>query len=147
MHPGLNGQLRPVTARTIRTWIAAYESRGVIGLVRKARSDRDEQRNLISRPWDRGVPFDDATKKRIAGELCRKVRSLWASGALGWRHVQRMATANLVRRTRAADIDLSPTELLKVCTVPCGFVERERRYAQVAVHDKDAKRFFDKHTR
>jgi hypothetical protein len=102
---------------------------------------------VVSRRWDRSVPFDHATKELIAAKLRRRVRSLWAAGAPGWRHVARLATAYLIERTREAGLDLPDGELAKRCTLTRGYVVRERRYRSVAVKDKDAKAFFDRQPR
>lgn len=132
-----------VGERTIRAWIAAYEARGVAGLAARPRTDRGERRILIARNWDCAVELPAATKEDIATKLQRKVRSLWAHGAPGWRHVVRMASVELAELTRGAGAGLPEPTLHLVCLVPRYFVERERRYQLVATKDKDAKAFFD----
>lgn len=135
-----------LTVRCIEKWIAAYERKGLLGLTRKARADRGTKRVLISREWDRATAgiIADAARADIAAQLQRKVRSLWAGLPVSsWSLVARSATAHLVHATRAAGLDLSNAELLKICEVPRRFVEAEREYRKLAIRDHDAKAFAD----
>ena len=143
-HP--SGRRAPVSVRTIRNWIAAYEQWGMAGLRDKTRSDRGNRRNFVTGAWDASVPFPDETKSGIADETLTDVRSLWAANTeYGWRWVARMASAKLQALTVAAGFDPGPDELRRICKLTRSFVERGRRYRAVAVHDKDHKLWFDKH--
>lgn len=138
-----------MAGRTLRRWIAGYEARGIAGLTDRERANKGGRLVLVSRAWDRAMDgrLDNAAQERIAADLGRKLRSLWAGGVPGWRHVGRLATAHLARLTRDAGFDLPDAELLALCAVPRALVERERRYATVAVKDNDAKSFFDRQPR
>lgn len=144
-HLAPDGARRAVSAGTIRKWIAAYEARGLAGLRRSKRTDRNRPRVVISREWDRAFPFSDDARNKIAAAARRKVRSLWAAGTPGCKHVQRLATVELVKLTRQAGATDTDAALFKLCRLPRPFIEAEREYSLIAVHDKDAKRFFDKH--
>ena len=116
------------------------------GLVGKARGDRGEARTHIGRAWDAGVPFDDATKGRIAEATAERVRSLWAASTeIGWKQISRLAAGFLYDQTVAAGFDPGRRELKKLCRVPRRFVEAGRPWRAVAVYDKDRKRHFDVH--
>ena len=135
-----------ISKRTIYDWIAAYERDGWAGLRRRPRADRGQRKHTISRAWDAAVPFDDATKARIAADLERRVRSLWAATTeVGWRWVARVAAGYLAEQTVAAGFAPDARRLRKICTLSNRFVERGRRYRAVAIHDLDAKQWDDKH--
>ena len=131
------------TERTIYAWIARYEEIGLAGLARKQNSARGRRATILTTAWDAAVPFDDATRVRIAAELRRYVRSLWASNtSYGWRWVARLAGHRLEKLTAEAGFD---GDLRAICRVPHNFVMLEARYRAIAVHDQDAKRWHDKY--
>ena len=141
-HP--SDRVARVSAGTIRRWIAAYEEDGMAGLRRKPPANRGRARVCISRVWDAAVPFDDATKARIAEAVARDIRSLWAATTdCGWPHIARLASVTLAKETAAAGFDPGPKRLRKLCRVPRGLVERGRPHRAVAVHDRDRKRWVD----
>ena len=156
-HLDPKGRTVTLSHSTIRNWIRAYELGGLAALGRKPRTDRGAERYVITRTWDRsfvGVLADE-TVQRINAEWTRYIRSLWASGAPGWRQVADLAQTRLVELTREAGIAL-PDEMLHAA---CGRkedadkgeslsplrarMEREREFQIVAKAGKDAKRFFD----
>lgn len=133
--------------RNIRRMISKYETRGINGLAGKVRSDKRTARVFISRRWDKAFPLDRDTQDGIARAVIGKTRSLWAGGAPGRAHVQRLASAELARLTAEALGDgTEPATILEACTVPRRIVERERSHRLIVVKDRDAKAFFDFHT-
>lgn len=130
---------------SIYKWLRDHETGDLPALGRKTRSDKGKKAVLVSRRWDRTVPFDDERKAAIAGELLNHARALWANGVPGRKHGALIATAWLVMRTRQEGFDLPNAEMLKVCAVPRAFVARERSYRRHAVKAKDAKRHDDLH--
>lgn len=100
---------------------------------------------IISRTWDNAVPFSDETKQDIRAKLVTELKSLWAAGARGRRHVARLATTKLVKLSRAAGFDLPDAEMLRLCAVPEAFARDYRKFMLVAIKDKDAKLYADKH--
>ncbi|WP_096701619.1 hypothetical protein [Magnetospirillum sp. 15-1] len=148
------GGYRTFSESTLRGWLNGYEAKGIVGLCRKPRADRGEDRVVISRAWDDGVPFSAEAKVKIAAKLVTYVKSVWAAagggkgkgaakGGGGWKICCRLATKELIKLTRAAGLDLPTAHLLALCEVPRGFVEPHRNYAIIALKDKDAKGFFD----
>lgn len=128
---------------TLETWLRRYERDGVAGLLRKPRADAQSAKVLISRQWDAATSALPAEKRTAIVELIEKrVRSLYANGAPGWKHVARLAGLELIEATRAAGVELTgdaaqlPRRFVKACGA---------RYAVLATKEKDAKRFFDKH--
>jgi len=148
------GARRQVGESTIRAWLRAYAEKGLAGLCRKPRSDRGNDRVMISRTWDDGVSLSDEVKAEIVAKLITRVKSAWAEagggkgkgaakGGGGWKVCCRLATTRLIELTRAAGLDLPTQQLLALCEVPRGFVESHRNYAIIALKNKDAKAFFD----
>ena len=135
--------------RTIRGWVAEYEQRGLAALKRKPRADRGAPRVRVSREWDRHVieaGIAPQQADRIARDLQHYVRSLWASPTAfaGWKQTAFFASAELRRLTAAAlgsAVDVGTVRA--ICEVPRDFVERERAYRAVGVHDRDRKRHED----
>ena len=141
-----SGRRGRVSVRTVRRWVSAYERSGLSGLKGKTRSDHGNRRVFIGRTWDAAVPFDEATKARIAEAVLDDVRSLWAANTeCGWRWIARMATEELENQTLAAGFDFGARRLRAICALTRCFVEQGRTYRAVAIHDKDRKRWFDRH--
>lgn len=135
---------------TLRGYLTQYERGGIEALARKPRSDRGQRRTQVVREWDRamtGVVSDEA-RARVAETWTRYIRSLWRSGAAGWREVADMAGTRLAELTTEAAPQLPTTLVAALCSCdnPTGLrrrVEAERAYALVAKAEKDAKAFFD----
>ena len=141
-HPG--GKRRRMSVRTIQRWIAAYERDGMAGLCPKPPANRGQGRVFIGRDWDGAVPFSDETKAGIAEKVSRDIRSLWAANTTcGWPHIARLAGSTLARETVAAGFDPGRQQLRAICRLPRRFVERDRRFRVIAIHDKDRKRWVD----
>lgn len=141
-----------VSERSIREWIANYvgtsrrgRGKGIEGLCRPVRADKGQDRTIISRAWDAGVSFPDEAKREIRAKMVTEVKSLWAAGTSGRRHVARLATTELVKLTRAAGLDLPDADMLRLCALPEKFAMRYRRHKLLAIKDKDAKQFADKY--
>lgn len=140
---------------TLRSWLNKYEGRGIAGLCRKSRSDKGENRVIISRSWDDAVPFTDDQKYAIQQALITRVKTIWtaAGGGKGvgggkngggWRICARLASHRLIELTREAGCGFSDAQLVALCEVPRGFVEPHRNFAILALKNNDAKGFFDK---
>lgn len=142
LHP--SGRVARVSVRSIQRWIAAHERDGMAGLRRKPQANRGRPRVFIGRAWDAAVPFDDATRARIARIVRRDIDSLWAATAeCGWTEIARLAAVTLAGETVAAGFDPGRRRLRAICRVPRGLVERGRDKRAVAVFDKDRKRWAD----
>ncbi len=126
---------------TVYNWINLAERGGVAALANKARADHGMKRVRITRRWDAASPLDGVARQKIEEELVRYIRSLWASGAAGWRQVQRLASVKLLTLSRAHGWDASPDD----CVVSRQQIEKERVYQIVHVHDHDAKRWHDRY--
>jgi len=72
-----------VSERSIQRWIDAAEKHGDAGLGRRKRADAGEAAVILSRAWDKAVPFNEEAKERIAEELCQYVRGLTKKGMNG----------------------------------------------------------------
>jgi hypothetical protein len=138
------GHPHRIGERTIQRWIARYEASGVHGLMRKAPCDSGERRVHLSRSWDQTMRCAGLTETQlaeIAGKVRQRVRSEWRSGTPSWPTVQLNTLPTVAGLTRAAGIDKPSIEMRALCQVPRRFIEAERRYALVAMMEKDAARF------
>ena len=139
-----SGQACTICEATIRGWIARYEARGMLGLMRKAPHNAGKSRVHLSRAWDRvmlRVGASEAQLTEIVGKVKQRVRSEWRSGTPSWPTVQLNTLPLVVELTRAAGVDKPNLELRTLCQVPRRFIEDERRYAIVAMMEQDAARF------
>lgn len=141
-HRQPDGRLKTVSERTIYNWIKRYEDGGIAALANKPSNAKAQPRVLITRKWDQAVRLPDAVKREIAEDLQRYIRSLWSNGTAGWRHVCQLSSAKLMELT--SDAGWNTEDLHAVCDVNRSLAERARQYGVVAVHDKDAKAYFDK---
>ncbi len=143
--PRPDGSWATVPERTVREWIRRYEAEGLRGLTRRKWMDAANRRVLISRAWDKAVILPLEDKQRIATAIEEKIRSLWAGlkPDQGWYEVRRHASTELRRLTHAAAPDIPAKKLARICEVPRALIERFRAYRAVAVHDQDAKQYFD----
>ena len=91
---------------TIYRWIAGYEEDGYAAFRRAGRADRGRRAVFVTRAWDAAVPFDDATRERIAGEVRHYVRRAWRSTTEpGWRWIARIASIELEELTVQAGFE------------------------------------------
>lgn len=145
--PLLDHNLKLVTIKpaTIYNWLNLYADGGIAALAGKPRKDTGHARTLITRKYDKACPFERDVLQSIAEQLTTYIRSLWAAGAPGWRKVEGLASTKLLEISREYGFQGSDAYLLDLCKVGRRRVESERDYALIAVNDKDAKTFFDKH--
>ena len=138
-----------VSERTIYDWLAAHEAGGVGALKRRPREDRGQRKHTISAAWDAWADeakLDGATKARIAADLERHVRSLWAATTeLGVRRIALLASDKLAEFTEAAGFEGNARRLKTTCKLSLRFVRRDSHYRAVAIYDQDAKQWHDKH--
>lgn len=139
-HARPDGRRTSVSLDSLYSWLASYEQNGMTALMRRPRRDVGRQLVAVTRRWDKACPLSAEMKDRLAERLTEHVRSLWAAGAPGYRTVAELGSAYLLEISREAgwqDADLEVCRLSRSC------VERHQRYALLAMHDKDARQFFD----
>lgn len=133
----------PVGEKAIRNWIKAYETDGLAGLRRKVRSDARRRRVVISRQWDvlaSAAGIGETDQMEIAGQLRRRIASLWSQGVPSWPTVQLSAMPFLLDLTcRTAGVQPDGA-LREACMPPRTLVEASRHYRAVAIRRKDAGR-------
>ncbi|MDE0390984.1 MAG: helix-turn-helix domain-containing protein [Rhodospirillales bacterium] len=138
-----------VREQRIRAWIAAYKAGGFAALKRRPREDRGRRRHTISAAWDNWADearLDDAARARIATELERHVRSLWAATTeLGARRIALLASDRLAALTEAAGFEGDARRLKTTCKLSLRFVRRNSRYRASAIERQDAKQWHDRH--
>ena len=132
--------------QTIYRWLDRYQRGGLDALIDRPRADKGAARVVITSAWElaaRGCRIQPEQMAEISRQLIEEVRGLWAQqGMRSWRQVAELASARLTRLS----IDAGMGELVasQVCRLTRTFVEAERRFAIVALKDKDAKGFYDR---
>jgi hypothetical protein len=139
-HLAPDGRRRRVSLDSLYAWVARYEQQGLTALMRRPRRDFGRKRVGITRQWDAACPLPAVVQVRIAEQLAEQVRSLWAAGAPGFRTVAELGSAVLFDLSLAAGWS---TVTLAECQLTRSYVEVFRRYALLAMHDQDARLFFD----
>lgn len=140
VHALSDGRQRSVSLDSLYTWVSCYEQQGVTALMRRPRCDVGRPRVLITRAWDRACSLPADARVSVAEQLAEQVRSLWAAGAPGYRTVAELGSAVLFDLSVAAgwsEVSLAD------CRLSRRYVEQFRHYALLAMHDKDARLFFD----
>lgn len=148
-HFKLDGSRRQVTDRTLRNWIKEYETKGHAGLSKTVRADKNKRKVLITREWDKSIKLSLETKQEISKKIEKFIRSLWAGlqPGSGWKEVQRAASLKLLQITIEEDPDMPAIKIRNYCWLSRNAVERWRNFEAVAVHDMDAKTYFDREPR
>lgn len=124
----------------LRGFCQRFEEGGVHALMRKERRTEAAHRRLVNRKWEQACPLPLPEKTRLAEEIERYIRGLWAAGAPSRYKVRQMASAELAVRCRAAgwvEADI------RNCDVGQYLVEYNQDARLVAMNDRDAKRFSD----
>lgn len=142
----LDWRQREITLSRARIYrqLARLQEEGLAGLGRRRRSDDRQARVIISRAWDRAVPFDDATKEKIAEHLREDIRSLRARKTT--RHLVLLLSGEWLKKEtvgygyRPAD----PAELDAICKVPLAFYTTEAKYEAVYEYTRHRDRFDNK---
>ena len=145
-HVTPKGRRERLGERTLQRWIDAFEQPaphgGFAGLMRKKREGHGEAAVIVTRTWDRAVPFADATKHRIAGELRQHVRGLQkANESLSF--ITPIAAMKLAELTRTEGFAGDDTALAAICAVPYHFIRAERAYKKVATFKNDRSTYED----
>ncbi|WP_416199272.1 MAG: Integrase catalytic domain-containing protein [Pseudomonas helleri] len=140
-----DGTTIKVGKSALYTWLKRYERDGLTGLSPSQRKDAGASRTIITRAWDKACPLDLEDKRKIAEELRTYIRSLWANGIAGWRMAQQLASSKLMEMCSQAGWQGQQTTMLKACQISRSVIEEGRPYSLVAIYEKDAKLFFDKH--
>lgn len=118
-----------------------YRRAGVAGLMRKARADIGRKRAVVSLEFDKLCPLPAETLAGIGAELDRYVAGLWAQGVGGWKQAQQLGGLKLQELCQANGWHPN----LSDCHLPRHVAERGRDYGLLAVHDNDAKGFYDRY--
>lgn len=140
------GGVQTFAESTLRKWIVAFERRGLSGLLPKVRSDRGEQRVLITRVWDAEIDIPEDRKRAIAAELTLEARSVVANDGTSDREVLRLCAFHLARRCEAAGSALALDRLRAICKLNQKWAKRQglARFRLVHMHDRDHKAWQDK---
>ncbi len=139
-HARPDGRHMPVSLDSLYTWLSHYEQEGLLALMRRPRRDSGRRLVQVTRRWDKACPLPADVQSTLAEQLAEHVRSLWAAGAPGYRTVAELGSAFLHEISLAAGWT---GVALSDCQLSRSYVERYRRYALLAMHDKDARQFFD----
>ena len=125
--------------RSLSRRVAKLEALGMAGLARAQRADAGKARVILSRQWDKAVPFDDATKAKIAAAVRDHIRGLVKGGARISK-VRWLAQDLLVQTTNAHGHRPNDVKALeKACSITKHMVEAENAYKAVNRHNNDRK--------
>lgn len=125
---------------TILNKLKQLEDTGSAGtLRRRERSDTGKAKVLISRPWDQAVPFDLATRQKIAENTLQELRGCIKDGGTLSRARQHVK-AFLKDQTIAYGFRPDARELERICTIPARLYYREAPvFKRVYRHKHDRK--------
>jgi Mu transposase, C-terminal len=127
------------TRSSLTRRVARIEAAGMAGLVRPQRADAGKARVILSRQWDKAVPFDDETKAKIAAGVRDEIRG-YVKGGARISKIRVLVRNYLVRTTQAyghRPNDLKALE--RACSIPKHMVEAENVYKAVQRHRFDRK--------
>jgi hypothetical protein len=137
-----NGHAFAPSPRTIHRKLDTYERGGAHALAGRVRRDKGIARVVISNSWDSVVPFDAATRERIAVALRTYVRGLFKDGA-STRIITTLAGNKLRELTAAHGCDYTSAMSERAFDVPRPLIEAERAFRNVAIFNKDRKLYED----
>jgi hypothetical protein len=119
--------------------VAKIEAMGMAGLARPQRADAGKPRVILSRQWDKAVPFDDETKAKIAESVRDYIRGLVKGGARISK-VRVLARDYLVRTTQAHGHRPNEGKALeRACSITKHMVEAENAFKAVYLRNHDRK--------
>ena len=134
---------------TVYRWLKRYAAEGMHGLLRKTRTDRFCRRVMISKKMD-DIAFDNglsiADYHDFVETFRAQVRGLWAQGGASLRQVTMLATAALKELCEKYNIAHKDAVLACKDGALVNFIQAEKRFCRVAIANRDAKGFYDRHT-
>jgi hypothetical protein len=134
-----NGQAFAPSLRTLCRKVAKIEAHGMAGLARAKRADAGQSRTILSRQWDAYVPFDDATKTKIADAVRQEIRGFVKGGARPSK-TRVLVRDYLVRTTQAYGFRPNTTKALeKACSIPKHMIDAESKFKAVYQFKNDRK--------
>lgn len=153
-----DGRRKSIAQSTLYNWVTAYDAQGLAGLMPDVRKDKGVARAVVTVAWDAffGTRIGEGDRQQIGEELTGYIRSMWRSGASGWRTISEMSTTRLIemsRDLRDLPFDRLPLGALTdpataqtqfgICTVSGRRVREEAHYKMLAIRDKDNAVFQD----
>lgn len=153
-----DGSRKAIAQSTLYNWVTAYDAEGLAGLMPEVRKDKGVARAVVTVAWDAffGARISEGDRQRIGEELTGYIRSMWRSGASGWRTISEMSTTRLIeisRDLRDLPFDRLPLGQLTdpataqtqfgICAVSGRRVREEAHYKVLAIRDKDNAVFQD----
>ena len=145
---------------TLFLWLKQFGDGGLHGLAKIDRSDKGVSLVKVTQAWDAffATKINKVQHDQVRLEIYRYMRSLWAGGEHGWRMISEKSTSRLYELTHDLGIksfDHLPKGRINdrtdagtqygICYVNRRRVEMEKQAMIVAIRDKDAKGFDDKH--
>lgn len=142
---------RPIepSRKRLERKLNAIERDGLAGVAPRHRRDKGKPRVIISRAWDKAVPFDDDTRDVIADRLRDYIRGLYKDGA----HISmigQLGAAKLKQLTATYLGKLAPQVIASTAVLaesvfhpPRKFIEAEKVFREVAMRNKDRKLYED----
>ena len=131
--------------KTLSNWVSAYNKDGPKALMPTQRADKGQKRVLITRAWDAGIGLPDDIKLGIANQLLRMARSMIANDGTSIREIIRQSEHELQKLSAKAGSPVPLAKLREICKLNRKWAKPVEHYKIVHIHDKDHKRWQDKH--
>jgi hypothetical protein len=118
---------RKVSERSLRKWVALWETHGISGLMRRAPCNAGLRRTHLSFRWDWSMQAAGNSEWRIeevADVIRSSIRVAWGLTGGGWRAVQLAIFPVVAALTKAAGVPLGECSD-ELCLVPRRVIELE----------------------
>jgi hypothetical protein len=125
--------------RALSRRVTKIEALGMAGLARARRADAGKPRVILSRHWDKAVPFDDEIKAKIAHAVRQEIRG-YVKGGARISKIRVLVRDYLVRTTQAYGHRPNDVKALeRACSIPKHMVDAESRFKAVYLRNHDRK--------
>jgi Mu transposase, C-terminal len=134
-----DGKPHSLSRSSLARRVANIEAAGMAGLVRPQRADAGKARVILSRQWDKAVPFDDDIKAKIAAGVRVYIRGLVKGGARISK-VRVLARDHLLQKTQEHGHRPNDVKALeRACSITKHMVEAENPFKAVYLRNYDRK--------
>jgi len=134
---------RKLARATLYAKLEAFEERGIGALSRSRRVDTGQSKVMFSRAWDKAVPFDEDTKRKVAHAAKQELRGWIAAGTA--RKIALVLTREFLKAQTVA-FGFRPndlTEFDRICTVSTTLYQANIHFSKNHRHRSDRKASFD----
>ncbi len=126
---------QPIPERTIRSWVASYEARGMIALARSRRADRGKARVIAWRAFDKAMDragVSEEAQRKTAEKIIKLIKASANDGVNSVANHQFLDSPDLRDLALAVAPNLTRPELDQMCRMPADFVRKHTKIARLA---------------